>query len=232
MNKIELYTGNDFDVQIVMIENEPWFVASHLCKVLEISDTFNAVKDLEKSEKLARILYVSGQNREVILISEAGLYKVLMRSNKPKAKPFQNWLAREVIPTIRKTGSYSTNKPIPQTFQEALRLAADLMDEKEKLEKQAALDAPKVKSYDELMSSEGLYSMSQVAKLIGKLGRNKTFALLREKGILMNNNEPYQKHIDNGHFAVKTYALNGKKCVQTFATSKGLDFMRALINGN
>lgn len=225
-----VYNFESQEVRTVEIEDKTWFVARDICQVLEMTNVAMAVEPLEKDEKMISKLFISSKMRDVTLVSESGVYKILMRSYKPKAVTFQNWLSRDVIPSIRKTGHYGDISQISKI--DLARMIIESETRRLELEAKAALDAPKVKSYDELMSSEGLYSMSQVAKLIGKLGRNKTFALLREKGILMSNNEPYQKHIDNGHFAVKTYALNGKKYVQTFATSKGLDFMRALINGN
>lgn len=88
------------------------FVAKDVCTALEIQDTSNAVKPLDDDEKLVRTLYVSGQNRDVLCVNESGLYTLIMRSNKPQARQFRKWVTSEVLPAIRKTGSY--NSPQPQ----------------------------------------------------------------------------------------------------------------------
>ncbi len=89
-----------------------WFVAKDVCDALDIADTSQAVSRLDDDEKLMRTLHVSGQNREVLCVNESGLYALILRSNKPEAKPFRKWVTREVLPAIRKTGSYG-NSTLP-----------------------------------------------------------------------------------------------------------------------
>ena len=89
-----------------------WFVAKDVCDALDIADTSQAVSRLDDDEKLMRTLHVSGQNREVLCVNESGLYALILRSNKPQAKPFRRWVTGEVLPTIRKTGSYG-NSTLP-----------------------------------------------------------------------------------------------------------------------
>ncbi len=97
---------NGHDVRTVVIRGEPWWVAKDVCDVLAITDTSQAVSRLEDDEKLMRTLDVSGQNREIWLINESGLYSLVIRSNKPEAKTFRKWVTSEVLPSIRKTGRY------------------------------------------------------------------------------------------------------------------------------
>ncbi|MBA2883159.1 prophage antirepressor-like protein [Desulfosalsimonas propionicica] len=85
---------------------DPWWIAKDVCEVLDIYDTPQAVARLDYDEKLIRTLHVSGQNRELWTISEAGLYSLILRSNKPEAKNFKRWITHEVLPTIRSTGKY------------------------------------------------------------------------------------------------------------------------------
>lgn len=94
-------------MQMVLMDNQPWFVARDVCNILELSDTEVALRKLDEDEKLTRKLYVSGQEREVYLINESGLYFLILRSNKPEAKRFRKWVTNEVLPSIRRTGSYS-----------------------------------------------------------------------------------------------------------------------------
>ena len=90
-------------------QGNPWFIASEICGALEHSDTSKAVSRLDADEKLLRTMFVSGQNREVLTINESGLYSLILTSRKPEAKSFKKWVTSEVLPSIRKTGSYSVN---------------------------------------------------------------------------------------------------------------------------
>jgi prophage antirepressor-like protein len=92
------------------IEGEIWFVASEVCKLLEIRNASDAVSRLDDDEKQTSVIPISGQNRKVNLISESGLYALVFRSNKPSSKRFRKWVTKEVIPAIRKTGTYGINR--------------------------------------------------------------------------------------------------------------------------
>lgn len=98
------------DLTTVQINDEIWFVASEICKLLDIQNVTQAVSSLDDDEKLPYVLHRSGQNRNVILISESGLYALVFKSNKPSAKQFRKWVTKEVIPSIRKTGSFGINR--------------------------------------------------------------------------------------------------------------------------
>lgn len=106
---LQTYTYNDSDVRIRIqtIKDEPWFVAKDLCEYLELNDVGKAVERLDDDEKLTRKLFVSGQERAMWLVNESGMYALIIRSNKPKAREFRKWITNDVIPAIRKTGSYS-----------------------------------------------------------------------------------------------------------------------------
>ncbi|NET40566.1 BRO family protein [Okeania sp. SIO2B3] len=97
------------DVRVVLIEGEPWFVAKDLCDVLELSDVSMSLKRLDDDEKLIQTLFVSGQNRDVSIVSESGMYSLVLKSRKPQAKVFRKWVTSEVLPSIRKTGGYQTS---------------------------------------------------------------------------------------------------------------------------
>jgi len=104
-----------------------WFCARDVAEAIEHSKTTAMLELVEESERKTRLLPNSrGENRETAFINESGLYRVLFRSDKPKCKPFQDWLATEVLPSIRKTGSYSTN-PIPAGSQDAMLLLPSLI---------------------------------------------------------------------------------------------------------
>lgn len=87
-------------------DGQIWFVAKDVCDVLDIKDSSQAVERLDYEEKLMRKLYVSGQDREMWIINESGLYSLVLTSNKPEAKKFKKWVTSEVLPEIRQSGKY------------------------------------------------------------------------------------------------------------------------------
>ena len=133
-------------VRVVIIDNVPWWVAKVVCDVLGITWSGATLAAIPEQWRSLLKLNIDGVGaRNVTIIAEPALYKLAFRSRKAEADAFTNWIASEVIPTIRKTGSYSVAPvapalPIPQTYSEALRLAADLSDKVEALETQVQED--------------------------------------------------------------------------------------------
>jgi prophage antirepressor-like protein len=119
MNNILTNTFQSFRIRSIIIDNNPWFVAKDISLVLGYttdSSISNAKKELEENELMTSFQMKSSDKRLKLydLVSESGLYSLIMRSRKPIAKPFQKWVTREVLPSIRKTGSYSlpnSNEP-------------------------------------------------------------------------------------------------------------------------
>lgn len=124
MSNLAVFDFNSNQVRVIEVNGEPWFVAKDICDVLDLSDVSKACERLKDREKLTRTLFVSGQNREVICISEAGLYRLILTSRKPQAEAFQDWVCQEVIPSIRKTGSYS----VEQKPTDAVAIAHSVID--------------------------------------------------------------------------------------------------------
>ncbi|WP_018675507.1 BRO-N domain-containing protein [Riemerella columbina] len=89
---------------------EPWFCAKDVCNSLGYADTEVALRKLDDDEKLLRKIYASGQYRQFMFINESGLYALILRSNKPEARKFRKWVTSEVLPSIRKYGTYSTDE--------------------------------------------------------------------------------------------------------------------------
>lgn len=97
------------NIRTEVVNNEPWFVAKDICDALGLQDVSMTVKRLDEDEKLVQTVFVSGQNREVWTVNESGLYGLIFQSRKPEAKAFRKWVTNEVLPSIRRTGSYSSN---------------------------------------------------------------------------------------------------------------------------
>lgn len=97
----------DQQVRALTIDGDPWFVAKDVCEILDLENVTKAVSGLEDDELALLKVRSGGQDREMNCISESGLYTLIIRSNKPQAKPFRKWVTAEVLPTIRKTGGYA-----------------------------------------------------------------------------------------------------------------------------
>lgn len=233
MNDLQEFGFEGKAVRVVMVNNEPWWVLKDVCDVLGLSDASMTASRLDEDELTQVRLVSGGQNRDLNAVNESGLYTVILRSDKPEAKRFRKWVTAEVLPAIRKTGSYSV--AIPRTFAEALQLAADQAKELEKKETALAIAAPKAEFYDAVTGSSDTIEIGMTAKVLNMgIGRNKLFDLLRKYKVLRENNEPYQRYIDGGLFRVietKFTVPNGDTRVnlKTVVYQKGVDFIRKLV---
>lgn len=107
MSNLSVFRFDGNSVRIVLVEGEPWFVAKDLCMILEIKNVSDALGRLEGDEKGIGLIYTPGGNQEMAIVSESGMYALVLGSRKPEAKSFRKWVTDDVIPQIRKTGSYS-----------------------------------------------------------------------------------------------------------------------------
>ena len=166
-----------------------------------------------------------GGKQDLQVINESGIYSLVFGSKLPTAKKFKRWVTHEVLPSIRKTGTYG----IPQTYAEALQLAADQA-------KQLLEQKPKVEFFDAVAESKDAIEIASVAKVLGVpgVGRNKLFEFLRTHKILMRNNQPYQKYVDCGYFRIveqKYERPNGDTCIniKTLVYQKGVKYIQELL---
>lgn len=119
-DNIQLFEHEEFgEVRVVMIDGEPWFVAADVCRILELGNSSQAVSRLDDDEKRkiteSRVVVdphfnIGSDSREINVVNEPGLYRLVFASRKKEAREFQRWVYHEVLPSIRKTGSYSVNK--------------------------------------------------------------------------------------------------------------------------
>lgn len=222
MNDMKIFENSEFGaVRVVDMNGEPWFVAKDVLRALDYADDYNpsrAMQAIPGEWKGVHRMHTPGGEQEMLIISEQGLYFFLGRSDKPKALPYQMWVAGDVVPTIRKHGGYLT----PAKLEEALtdpdtiiRLATNLKAEREKrqaLEAQAAADRPKVVFAESIEVAKTSILVGEMAKLIKQatgcdMGQNRFFEWLRANGYLHKGgsarNMPTQRCIDAGWMEIK-----------------------------
>ena len=114
MNELQIFNYNDTPIRTIEKDGEIWWVLKDVCKALSITDHVTTAKRLDRDEMgQTHVIDNLGRNQKTYIINEPGLYSVVLRSDKPEAKDFKRWVTHEVIPSIRRTGSYSV--PVPRT---------------------------------------------------------------------------------------------------------------------
>lgn len=112
----QIFTSEEFgDIRVVIINNEPWFAAVDVCHALDIKNVSDAVKKLDDDEKGIALTDTPGGQQQLLIVNEPGLYSLVLSSRKESAKRFKRWLTHDVIPTLRKTGTYSV-QPVQKSM--------------------------------------------------------------------------------------------------------------------
>ena len=199
---------------------EPWFVAKDVCDILELGNTTNALRALDEDEKTNFTNCNVAQNggRAPLIISEPGLYKLIMRSRKPEAKEFQRWVTHDVLPQIRRTGGYiptSESDSDEDIMARAVLVARKTIERKNQqiASQQSRIVElePKARFADAVAASDGTCLVGELAKMLRQngmdIGQNRLFRLLQADGYLgksgSNRNVPTQRAMDLGLFRIK-----------------------------
>ena len=112
MNELQTFTYQDSPIRTVQLDGEPWFVLKDVCAVLGISKYRDTADRLDEDERGAARVDTLGGAQDMTIINESGLYNVILRSDKPEARPFRKWVTGEVLPSIRKHGAYMTTETL------------------------------------------------------------------------------------------------------------------------
>ncbi len=232
LQKVFNFHGNK--IRTALKNDEVWFVAKDVCDILEVGNTSQALVRLDEDEKDLISNDTPSGSQEMAHVNESGLYSLVLSSRKLEAKAFKRWITHEVLPAIRKTGSYSIDNP-QQLIALALVEAQKIIEHKDV---QIAIMQPKAEFFDAVAESKTAIDFATAAKVlkIKGFGRNNLFDFLRNSDILMSNNQPYQRYIDAGYFRVieqKYTKPDGSISIniKTLVYQKGLDFIRkTLVN--
>lgn len=241
--KTEIFNFNGNEIPVLVDENNnPLFIAKDVCEILNLNNVTEALRNLDDDEKLTSEILRAGQNRNVNLITESGLYSLVIRSNKPEAKVFKKWVTAEVLPSIRKNGIYATASTIESMIDNpdfAIELLNKLKNERAenaKLEKALKNQATKIEFIDRVLDLDERIDIGQCAKILElPFGRNTLFKKLREQGVFFKNrNEPQQRYIDKGYFQLKEKFIERDNhdsfmIVKVLVTQRGLGFLSTLF---
>lgn len=248
MNGIQVFNNPAFgEIRTAGTPEKPLFCLADVCKVVELTNPSSVKSRLEDEDVQLIDLHALNGGQEIVgnhiatFVTESGFYEVILFSGSPKVKPFRKWVTREVLPSIRKTGSFTSL--VPQTFSQALMLAAKQQEQIERQQKaieakdkKIAEDAPKVVFSDAVVGSKSSCLIGELAKILTqngyKIGQNRLFDKLREEGYLGRSGEyyniPNQKYVEQGLFELKktTHSENGvmKSSVTPKVTGKGQQF--------
>lgn len=261
MNNIQVFNNSEFgSIRTVEINKEPFFVAKDVAEILGYRDTSDAIKrHVDEDDKLTRCFTDSGQNREMYIINESGLYSLVLSSKLPTAKRFKRWVTSEVLPAIRKTGGYiggAENMSEAEIMARAVLIGQRTIEEQkrkiENLKNEIDVNRPKVLFADAVSASHTSILVGELAKILRgngcNIGQNRLFERLRNDGYLMkcgtSKNIPTQRAMEMGLFEIKEGSYingNGVNVITktTKVTGKGQTFFvnkflreQGGINGN
>lgn len=231
-------------VRTVILDGEPWFVAADVCAVLGYGGgARNAITRLPDRMKGVDSINTPGGIQRMTIVSEPGVYRLVMRSNLPDAEAFQDWIAEDVVPTIRRTGTYSITAgfDIPRTLPEALRAYAAEVEAREAAEQRAAeLEGP-AEAWHVLASAEPDYSVREAAYILNRdpsidTGQNRLFNELRRLRVIDTRDIPYADHARHVKLRARSFTnrATGEETPakpQVRITAEGLAYLHKKLGG-
>lgn len=216
MNELQTFSFNNQPVRTVQLNNQPYWVLKDVCDVLGLTTPSRVAERLEGDEvSQTHIIDALGRIQNTTVITESGLYAVILRSDKPNAKEFRRWITSEVLPAIRKTGVYLTDEKAydithnPQSLADLLMKAGEQLKQKEIIIQEMK---PKALFADAVASSKTSILIGQLAKILTQngyqIGQNRLFEKLRNDGFLSSRkgadwNMPQQRFVEQGIFEIK-----------------------------
>ncbi|MCT1195540.1 phage repressor protein/antirepressor Ant [Lactococcus lactis] len=229
MNELQNFNFNGNQLRTILIDNEPFFVGKDAAAAIGYSNTRKAIRDHVKGKYLReeRIVTPSGM-QNVTVISEPGLYQLAGESKLPSAEPFQDWVYEEVLPTIRKHGSYMTDAKAQDVI--SGNGLADLLlqagNQIKQLELEKSQMKPKALFADSVSASENTILIRDLAKILKQngidIGEKRLFTWLRDNGYLVKKigsdyNSPTQRSMNLGilEFTENTHVHNSGKITVT-----------------
>ena len=235
---LQVFNSEDFgNVRALAINGEPWFVAKDVCDALGLSNPRSSIALLDDDEKGVHTVDTPSGNQDMAIITEGGLYSLIMRSRKPEAKSFKRWVTHDVLPSIRRHGMYATPQTVEDMLADPDTMIQTLKALKAERQRSAALMEdnarmlPKAVAYDTIMDADGTYTVTEAARYLTqmgtKVGVRRLYDLLRADGLVCKRgNAPTKTAIERGlAIQVMTTRPDGK-ANDPYArlTQKGIDW--------
>lgn len=246
MSEIQVFNNEQFgSIRTAGTADNPMFCLADICRVLDLR-TQDVKKRLDEKGVDSINTPTNGGEQQMLFVNEKNLYKVIMRSDKPQAEPFQDWVCGEVLPSIRKHGMYATEATVEnmlndpenailmlQAYQRERKERLAAQQQVEKLEAQAIEDKPKIIYADAVKGSTSSCLIGELAKMIAQngypIGEKRLFQWLRDNHYLCSYgerfNQPYQQYIEQGLFTMKqnVFSVDGEMRTRntTKVTGKG-----------
>ncbi|MBR1734746.1 MAG: phage antirepressor [Alphaproteobacteria bacterium] len=244
-NKLQIFNYENTKVRTVVKDDEIWWVLKDVCDVLGLSNSRKVAERLDDDEKGVTLSDTLGGTQKTTIINESGLYKVILRSDKPEAKKFMNWVTHEVLPSIRKHGAYITSEKMEKLMSDPdtwITLITTLKKEREQnqvLQSKLTQHNNKVLFADAVAASDDTLLIGEFAKILKangiNVGRKKLFDLLRMHGFLIKRpgseyNMPTQRAMDLTLFKIKENVIlhpDGRTTISktTKITGKGQQYL-------
>jgi anti-repressor protein len=243
------YTNDAGHVRGAIVDGEPLFVSADVLAILDLNRSSIAL--LDEDEKGVHTLDTPGGRQQFSMITESGLYSLILRSRKPDAKVIKRWVTHEVLPAIRKTGAYSRYPAAPQRLPYKTELAQWVIEAEtraEMAEARAAELEPSAVAWDRLHELGADYEVADAAKILSRdpnieIGRNRLFEFMHDQDWVFRGRhncwKAYQDQVDNGrlkHRPGEEYFHKGTQSYRTgdptiLLTPKGISELLRLLGG-
>ncbi|HFI0076818.1 TPA: phage antirepressor [Streptococcus suis] len=249
--ELQIFKNEQFgQVQLLEINNEPWFVGKEIAEILGYKNSRDALsKHVDEEDKGVAKRDTLGGSQDQVIINESGLYSLILKSKLPQAKQFKRWVTSEVLPAIRKHGAYVTNQKAVEITTNPDALGAflqNIADQVKRLEmKNEALEVelketkPKAEYYDLMLANKGLIKTSEIAKNYGRSAQafNK---LLHKLKVIYKQGEtwlPYAKYQTHNYVQLEPFSYTNSRGLpdvkmRTKWTMKGHIFLYELLKKN
>lgn len=216
MNTPQIFNFEQNEVRTILVNDEPYFVGKDVAEILGYERADNAIRNhVDDEDKLTHQISASGQNRNMTIINESGLYSLILKSKLPSARKFKRWVTSEVLPQIRKHGMYATDELVdnPDLL---IEVATKLKEERTQrliAEQRVNELKPKALFADAVRGSTNSCLIKDLALMLNQnginIGQNRLFAYMRKHKYLGNGkghyNKPTQKSMDKDLFEYREH---------------------------
>lgn len=248
-NEIVPFAFAGYEVRVLVIDGEPWWVARDVSEALGYRNTPDAIRHVDDDDKGVAKLHTPGGVQEFRTVNEMGLYSLILRSTRAEATAFKRWITHEVLPQIRRTGSYGNpadDLALPTDYLSALKALVQREEQNLALEQQNAELTPRAIAWDAIASAEGDYSVGEAAKMLAhagipNMGPQRLFSRLEDIGWTFRSGGVWQAkadRVEKGFLSIKPqfhyHPGTGQRVVdppQVRVTLKGVEQLRRRLGG-